>query len=135
MKCCSKCNIEKPLNEFSKSKANKDGLQYKCKLCSRVDNKKWNENMSAVYGIYDNDKILYIGKSVGINGRWNIHKVCLKNQSYADKHHKSMAYLYPLLRSHFNVEFRIVEEALREVLLQREQYYINALKPLYNVHK
>jgi hypothetical protein len=135
MKCCNKCKINKPLNEFSKDKYKNDGLQYKCKLCSRVDNKQWQNNMSAVYGIYDNDKVLYVGKSTGINGRWALHKSCLKNQLYADKHLKSVASLYPLLRSHFNVEFRIIEEVSRGVLLQREKYYINALKPLYNIHK
>jgi hypothetical protein len=34
MKTCSKCKAEKPLNDFGKSKASKDGLQYNCKSCN-----------------------------------------------------------------------------------------------------
>jgi hypothetical protein len=32
-KKCSKCGIEKGVQEFSKQKASKDGLQPKCKSC------------------------------------------------------------------------------------------------------
>ena len=34
MKTCRKCSIEKPLTEFYKNKAMKDGLQKKCKHCT-----------------------------------------------------------------------------------------------------
>ena len=33
MKICSKCEIEKPLNEFYKNKNTLDGYKYHCKLC------------------------------------------------------------------------------------------------------
>jgi len=33
IKICYKCKIEKPINEFSKSKREKDGLQSSCKVC------------------------------------------------------------------------------------------------------
>ena len=39
MKVCTKCNISKPLTEFSKAKKEKDGLQYKCKDCNKQHNK------------------------------------------------------------------------------------------------
>ena len=32
-KFCKKCRIEKPLTEFRKQKASRDGLQYWCKIC------------------------------------------------------------------------------------------------------
>jgi len=35
IKYCNKCQIDKPLNEFSKSKRYKDGLQTKCKACAK----------------------------------------------------------------------------------------------------
>jgi hypothetical protein len=35
-KICSKCNIEKSFESFSKSSSSKDGLQYKCKHCCKI---------------------------------------------------------------------------------------------------
>ena len=48
-----------------------------------------------------------------------------------EKHYPSQAYLYPQLRKH-QCDIRIIEQCESEVLLEREQYYIDALKPLYN---
>ena len=149
-KCCNKCGVEKPLTEFSKCKNTKDGLQYKCKSCSTNDNKKWGKNnpklnkqsvkkwqnnTSGVYGIYDNDKVLYVGQSVGINGRFKSHRHCIKCPKSVEKHAPESINLYNNLRSHSNVSIRIIEECSREVLLQREQHYIDTLKPLYNTLK
>jgi len=36
MKQCRKCNTEKPLIEFNKAKANKDGLSSYCKACAYI---------------------------------------------------------------------------------------------------
>lgn len=41
MKRCSKCNVDKPLDVFSKCAANKDGLHSWCKECSKVARKEW----------------------------------------------------------------------------------------------
>jgi len=44
-KTCSKCIIEKPLEQFSRNKNSKDGLQNKCKACVREYDKNYrNEN-------------------------------------------------------------------------------------------
>ena len=43
-KVCSTCNINKSLSEFSKDKAAKDGLQYKCKECVKPHNKQYNQD-------------------------------------------------------------------------------------------
>ena len=43
MKRCSKCNVDKPLNVFSKCAANKDGLHRWCKECSKAAKKEWYE--------------------------------------------------------------------------------------------
>jgi len=39
MKKCNQCLQEYPLDNFSKKKASKDGLQYKCKSCEKENNK------------------------------------------------------------------------------------------------
>ena len=49
MKPCSFCKIEKELFEFSKSKANKDGLQYMCNSCHK--------QIKAKYYLDNKDKI------------------------------------------------------------------------------
>lgn len=41
MKLCNKCNIEKPIKEFSARKLSKDGLAHKCKACASVEQKAW----------------------------------------------------------------------------------------------
>lgn len=41
-KICSKCGQDKPLSEYNKHKANKDGLQYQCNSCRleyRINNR------------------------------------------------------------------------------------------------
>ena len=43
-KVCNTCNISKPLVEFNKDKAKKDGLQYKCKECFKNFQKKYNQD-------------------------------------------------------------------------------------------
>ena len=41
MPICSKCDEEKPINNFSKSARNKDGYLNQCKSCINIINKKW----------------------------------------------------------------------------------------------
>ena len=41
MKRCSKCNVDKQLDLFSKCAANKDGFHRWCKECSKASKKEW----------------------------------------------------------------------------------------------
>lgn len=43
VKTCSKCKEEKPLTEFYKKKDAPDGLQYRCKECSKAGASEWNK--------------------------------------------------------------------------------------------
>ncbi|CEN81343.1 Uncharacterised protein [[Clostridium] sordellii] len=49
VKKCSKCNIEKSINEFHKRKSSKDGHTGVCKVCSKERNAKW-ENECEICG-------------------------------------------------------------------------------------
>lgn len=46
MKPCTKCKVEKSLEEFSINRARKDGLDAWCKSCVCVKNRSWWENRS-----------------------------------------------------------------------------------------
>jgi hypothetical protein len=49
MKTCTRCGIEKPIEEFYKSKNYKDGYSYECKSCNSERSKKWYlENLEKV---------------------------------------------------------------------------------------
>jgi len=42
-KVCTKCSLEKPLDEYHKQGTSKDGLQSHCKLCRSAHAKEYNE--------------------------------------------------------------------------------------------
>jgi hypothetical protein len=48
-KQCSLCGITKEVEYFSKCKANKDGLQNRCKSCNKKDNQKFREEIQPDY--------------------------------------------------------------------------------------
>ena len=144
MKTCTKCKELKEFTEFSKNNAAKDGLYSYCKPCAKEVALKWNQanpekfranlkkyqyNTSGVYQILNNqNECLYIGQTIQFNGRKNLHKTFTKNPG-ADKQHTS---LYKNLNKEGNITIKLVEECPKEILLEREQYWINKLKPKYN---
>jgi group I intron endonuclease len=85
-------------------------------------------------GIYKIQSIVkqerfYIGSSLNLEYRWKCHLIELKNN-----HHHSKK-----LQRHFNkygesdLIFIVVEPCFPQFLLQREQYYIDILKPFFNI--
>jgi hypothetical protein len=160
MKTCSKCSVRKELTEFSKCKKAIDGLQYDCKLCQKQRSKQnylkdpkhhaqvisnWKKRnyeksrqyqrnfeykKQGIYEWYEGDTSLYVGQSTRLNQRLLNHKSYFNNPELAKK--EAQSYLYPLLRQHQNPQIRIIEECSPEALLEREQYYIDTKKPLYN---
>lgn len=57
MKTCSKCQKEKPLEEFPKNKNKPDGYQYYCKVCARgYDKVYYDENPERRQAIKDKNK-------------------------------------------------------------------------------
>lgn len=43
-KVCKKCNLEKELSEFNKDKYALDGLRYRCRKCTKAENKNHYDN-------------------------------------------------------------------------------------------
>lgn len=56
MKQCTKCKVKKPLSEFHKNKASKDGLASNCKECRRVTCKRYRDKTGYMKTYYDNNK-------------------------------------------------------------------------------
>jgi hypothetical protein len=160
-KKCSRCKELKPATNvfFSKHKSNKDGLNTWCKVCMcdytkqyfktdkgkailkksvqkhmKTDSYKQKHKtrmtkLIGVYGWYDGDTPLYIGKSTWLYSRICSHKSWYKNPTSAPISHQ---HLYFSLQNHPNASIRIIEECSKEILSEREKYYINKLKPTYN---
>ena len=89
-------------------------------------------NMTVVYKITNliNNKI-YIGSSKNYNKRKYMHLHNLKLNKHHNKHLQSSFNKY----GECNFNFNIVEECLKEDLIKKEQYYIDTLKPEYNICK
>jgi len=85
---------------------------------------------SGIYKILNikNNKF-YIGSSKDLNKRWIQHKSNLKNNNHINV----------ILQRSWNkygknsFVFDIIEECKENMLLEREQYYIDTLKPKYNI--
>ena len=157
MKKCSKCHETKELTEFSKRSISKDGLAPYCKVCDRQSikqwrlnnpekksaqnkrywekntdkvktiNANWNNRISGVYAVYDENVCLYVGESKGVPKRISQHKCHINNPQSASK--ASQPLYYNLIK-HSNIEFKILEETSNHK--EREKYWINQLKPKYN---
>lgn len=88
--------------------------------------------MKKLTGIYKitnkiNGKI-YIGSAVNIYSRWNLHKFKLKN----NKHHSIKLQRAQNKYGLDNFIFEIVEECPKNLLIEREQYWIDNLKTYSN---
>ena len=145
---CKTCTLNKTKEKFSKNPLymkqwyvnNKDKEIDKAKLWQqnnierhKQNNKNYNYKKSGIYEWYDGEVCLYVGQSKALNGRINLHKSLFRNPHTSKK--QDLAELYEALRQHQNAQIHIIEECPPEVLLEREQYYIDTKKPLYNRNK
>jgi group I intron endonuclease len=71
----------------------------------------------------------YIGSSININHRWTIHTNSLKRGD----HHSIVLQRAWDKYGPDNFIFEIIEETSNDVLIEREQFYLDELKPAYNI--
>lgn len=88
-----------------------------------------NKSQSGIYKIKNliNNKF-YIGSAVSLLSRYHTHKNNLVYNKHTNKHLQSAINKYGIE----NFKFEVVEECSKDVILEREQYYIDTLKPVYN---
>ena len=134
-KACNECKVEKPFTSeyFSINKRIKSGLDGRCKNCKYKTTKKWLKNplnrKPGVYGMFENGICLYVGESKDIPRRLSQHKSWIKNPKLTLKQNNYRYKFYESLSKH-NIIFKILEKTDNHV--EREQYYINKFKPIYN---
>lgn len=92
--------------------------------------------MTKKSGIYKIQSIIepekfYIGSSVNMQSRKRQHFSMLK----LNKHDAAYLQNYYNKYGRENLVFHIIEECNQEILIQREQYYIDTLKPVFNSRK
>lgn len=136
MKKCSKCSETKELTEFYTN-------QNHCKQCKHQYNRKWvktekgkqnhtkcciawRTKIKGVYGIFEGDECLYVGESRNLNDRMSKHRTLSRNPSPARPYFKP---LYEYLNT-IDFTIKILEETPNHK--EREQYWINKLKPKHN---
>ena len=91
-----------------------------------------NNKLTGIYKITNtvNEKV-YIGSSVNINIRWRQHLSTLKNNKHHSVKLQNSVNKYGL----DNFKFDVIEECAKDMLLQREQYYLelfNSFNDGYN---
>lgn len=86
-----------------------------------------------VPGIYKIQNIVnlhsYIGSAVNINNRWSVHVATLNRGTHHCRHLQNAWNKY----GKDNFLFSIIETCNKEELVVREQYWLDALSPEYNI--
>ena len=144
MKKCKKCKETKEITKFYKDKTKKDGLQPRCKSCVTVIVKIYRQNnkdktkeyyktwyslKQGIYSIFAGSICLYVGESKQLLSRIYHHRAYIKNPAIAPKNYK---YFYENINNDYpNWEIKIIEETPNHK--EREIYWINKLKPKFNI--
>lgn len=94
---------------------------------------KYNKNKKPISAVYMIKNIItneiYIGSSSNIQNRWHVHR----NSTNYLRYPNSLLYRNIHKYGIKNFKFSILEECSIDKLLKREQFYIDKLKPEYNV--
>lgn len=87
---------------------------------------------SGIYKILNNvNGKFYIGSAKSLTGRWRLHKSQLKN----NKHHSIYLQRSFNKYGYSSFSFETLEHCDVELLVEREQWYLDNLKPHYNIAK
>lgn len=88
-----------------------------------------------ISGIYEIRNIInnkkYIGSATSIKSRWERHRRTLRNNDHANPYLQNAWNKY----GEFSFIYSILEVCPKNILIEREQYYIDLLRPEYNIRK
>lgn len=85
-----------------------------------------------IYKIYFLDPdLIYIGSAVNLRKRYGTHVSDLRKDKHGNSHLQHAYAKYGIDALHFEI-VELVE--CKEALIEREQYYIDLMKPRYNIH-
>lgn len=145
--CCS-CKEHKPASNefFSKNKLGKYGLNSKCKICDNAYTKQYfktdkgKTTLQKSYnklgaGVYEITNLIigknYIGETLHLNRRKCEHFSIYNINRSSNPHLQEDIIKY----SPDAFSFTILEQLPKnkKTLLEKEKYYINKLKPTYNI--
>jgi hypothetical protein len=132
VKRCSKCNVDKQLNVFSKCAANKDGLHRWCKECSKAAKKEWYEKnaeaekakaMQYHYENYEKNKDRIIKRTIEWQ-RNNKEKYAIKSKRcYENTKHKKFAWQALARAAKRNAVPKWINEELKQEI---QKFYVEA---------
>jgi group I intron endonuclease len=84
-------------------------------------------------GIYQIRNVInghrYVGSAFNIKGRWSVHKHLLVNRKHINRHLQNVWNKY----GEQNFIFEVLEITEKEKIISREQFFIDTLKPEYNL--
>lgn len=88
-------------------------------------------NVPGIYKIISlHNSLYYIGSSIKVRIRIRTHLSTLKSNTHRSKYLQNVFNKY----GKDNLSFEILEYCSRDQLIEREQYYFNLLKPVYNTN-
>lgn len=125
-KSCTKCSVIKFLSEFSKDKYTKDGFTHQCKMCRRLNTKKWaNKNLEKIQTYRQNNRAkhtadmrAYRAKNPEYERRYRTSE---KGKAQARKQRKRYYYAH---KAQENQKFKdYYQKNHSRELTRRRQYY------------
>ena len=108
-------------------------ITYNDSLLYKLNVQKENKNKSGIYRWVNNiNNKSYVGSSVNLYSRLtNYYSIKYLNRSVLRGN--SLIYRALLLHGHNNFNLEILEYCDRKFVIDREQYYLDLLKPEYNI--
>jgi hypothetical protein len=122
-KTCTKCGEEKELDCFAKARREKDNLQYRCRVCSKIYRKEHREETAAynkIYQLENKEKIAAIRK---IYDEEHKEDISVKKKIYYGKNKDKIKTYRKEHRTEFSVKQKIYCAKNKKKIADRQKIY------------